>query len=133
MENDFSNKWKSSVQPRKQRKYVFNAPLHKKSKMLGSHLSKELIQKYAKRTMRPITGDKVKVMVGTHKGKVGKIEKIDTFSMKASITGIDIPKKDGSKSLIPIHVSNLKITELNLEDKKRKAILERNKNDKKTS
>ena len=127
MEKDFSNKWKSSVQPRKQRKYAYNAPLHKKSKMLGSHLSKELIKKYGKRTMRPIKGDKVTVMVGTHRGKSGKIEKIETFSMKVSVTGIEHLKKDGSKSLIPIHASNLKITELNLSDKKRKAILERKK------
>lgn len=129
MKIDFSNKWKSSKQPRKQRKYVYNAPSHIKSKMLSAHLSKELKTKHNKRTMRPIRGDKVKVMVGQHKGKMGKIEKVDLKEMKIIIHGIEMIKKDGNKVNYPIHVSNLEIVELNLEDKKRKAILERKKND----
>ncbi len=93
--------------------------------MLGSHLSKELKEKHNKRTMRPIKGDKVRVMKGQHKNKSGKIERIDVNKMKAYITGIDMIKKDGSKVIYPIHVTNLQIVELNLEDKKRKNILER--------
>ncbi len=121
----FSNKWKSSKQPRKQRKYTYNAPDHIKSKMISSHLSKELRAKHNKRSMRPIKGDKVKIIVGQHKAKVGKIEKIDTAKMKAFITGIEVIKKDGNKVPYPIQVTNIEIIELNLEDKKRKAILER--------
>jgi len=125
MDKDFSTSWKSSTQPRKQRKYLYNAPSNIKSKMLGSHLSKELKEKHNKRTMRPIKGDKVRVMKGQHKNKSGKIERIDVNKMKAYITGIDMIKKDGSKVIYPIHVTNLQIVELNLEDKKRKNILER--------
>lgn len=139
MKIEFSKAWKSSKSPRKQRKYTYNAPLHIKSKMLGSHLSKELKQKYNKRSMRPITGDKVKVMIGTYKGKIGKIERIIVKDQKVMITGIDMIKKDGNKVLYPIHASNVQIIELNLTDKKRKKILDKsnkgkeNKNDKKTS
>lgn len=125
MKQSFSNKWKSSKQPRKQRKYLYNAPEHIKSKIIKSHLSKELKEKYNKRTMRPIKGDKVKVITGQNKGKVGKVESVDLSSMKITINGIDFVKKDGNKVNYPIHASNLEITELNLEDKKRKAILER--------
>ena len=126
MKNSFSKSWKSSKQPRKQRKYSYNAPEHIKSKMLGAHLSKELREKYSKRSIRPIRGDKVTVMIGMHKGKNGKIERVDVNKMKVFITGIEMIKKDGNKVLYPINVTNLVVTELNLEDKKRKAIVERN-------
>lgn len=125
MEKLFSMKWKSSTQPRKQRKYVKNAPLHIKSKMLGCHLSKELRTKYNRRNVRVIKGDKVKVLVGQFRGKSGRIEEVDVKKMKAKIAGIEIIKKDGNKVLYPIHVSNLEIAELNLNDKKRKALIER--------
>lgn len=111
--------WKSSKSPRKQRKFLFNAPLHLKNKMIGSHLSKELRTKHKKRSIRVRTGDKVKVLRGQFKKKIGKVERIDTKKSKAYITGIETVKKDGSKALHPIHSSNLMITDLNLSDKKR--------------
>ena len=49
MKKDFSKSWKSSRQPRKQRKYVFNAPLHIRHKLVSANLSKELRKKYGKR------------------------------------------------------------------------------------
>ena len=44
---------------------------------------------------------------------------IDVSDMKAFINGIEVLKKDGNKVLYPIHVTNIMVTELNLEDKKR--------------
>ena len=76
MKKLFSTHWKSSKQPRKQRKYQYNAPLHIKHKFLGSHLSKELIKKHGKRSIPVRKGDTVKVLVGQYKGKSGKIEKV---------------------------------------------------------
>ena len=42
------------------------------------------------------------------------------------ISGIDVQKKDGNKTRYPINPSNVMITELKLEDKKRSEILKRN-------
>jgi len=42
MKQKFSTTWKASKQPRKQRKYSANAPLHIKRKMLSANLSKTL-------------------------------------------------------------------------------------------
>ena len=50
---------------------------------------------------------------------------------KAYITGIGLTKKDGSKVQYPVTISNVMITELKLDDKKRKKQLE-NKNEQKT-
>ena len=73
MKKEFSTSWIGSKQPRKQRKYRHNAPLHIKSKMMGSHLSKELRKKYGTRSVRIRKGDEVKIMIGKFKGKTGKI------------------------------------------------------------
>lgn len=125
MKNKFSNSWKGSVQPRKQRKYRFNAPLHIKHKFLSAHLSKELRQKYGIRNIPLRKGDLVRITVGNHKGKEGKIEKVYTKLTKVIVAGIQNVRSDGRKVSIPIHPSNLVIKELFLEDKKRKAIIER--------
>ncbi len=119
MKTKFSSSWNRSIQPRKQRKYRYNAPLHIKKKLVSSHLSKELIKKYNKRSITLITGDKVEILRGNFKGKTGTVEKVDRKDLKAYITGIETAKKDGSKTKYPIDPSNLIITELKLEDKKR--------------
>jgi len=115
----FSKSWIKSKKPAKQRKFVFNAPLHIKTKFVVSHLSKDLRKKYNHRGLRVRVGDKVVVTRGQFRKKSGKVEKIRVSDCKVYITGIEMAKKDGSKTLYPIHASNLMITELNLSDKKR--------------
>ncbi len=119
MKKKFSTNWKKSKQPRKQRKYRHNAPLHIRGKFLNIHLSKELAKKHNLRRLRVRVGDKVKVARGKFKKKEGKVELVDLKKSKVVITGIEVSKKDGSKSRPLIQVSNLLITELNLDDKKR--------------
>ncbi len=125
---EFKKSWKSSKKVRNQRKYRTNAPLHIKRKLMSSHLSKELKEKYHKRSAQIKKGDKIKIMRGTFKGKTGTIEKVETKRGKIFITGIEIIKKDGTKRLAPIASSNLLILSLDLEDKKRIKSMER-KND----
>ena len=127
MKNKFSKHWVSSKQPRKQRKYIANAPLNIKHKFLAAHLSKDLIKKYKKRSMPVRKGDTVKIVRGQFKKKAGKIEKVLLKRTRVYIENIQNVKKDGSKTYIPVHPSNLIITELNLEDKERQKILQRNK------
>jgi large subunit ribosomal protein L24 len=127
MKKDFSAQWKGSKKPRKQRKYRYNAPLNLRGRFLTAHLSKELAQKQGIRRVRVITGDKVKVMRGKFKAKEGKVEMVDSKKSRVMITGIEISKKDGSKSRPFIHASNLLIIELNLDDKKRLGNKEREK------
>ena len=52
MKKTHSTKWKASKQPRKQRKYRFNAPLHISGKFLSTHLSPELREVYKRRSIR---------------------------------------------------------------------------------
>ncbi|VVB83194.1 50S ribosomal protein L24 [uncultured archaeon] len=119
MKNKFSKHWKASTQPRKQRKYAANAPMHLKRKMLSVNLSKELRKKFSKRNIVVRKGDSVKVMRGKFKNKTGKITEVFTKISKVIIEGITVKKQDGSKANIKMRPSNLQIIELNLDDKKR--------------
>jgi large subunit ribosomal protein L24 len=119
MKKEYSNKWKGSKQPRKQRKYRANAPLHTRHKMASTNLSKELRTKYSKRNFPIKKGDTIKIMRGEFRGKTGKVSEINMKKLKVLVEGINRIKKDGTNVAVPIDVSNLQITELNLEDNKR--------------
>lgn len=122
MKNKFSTHWKESKQPRKQRKYLANAPLSIKRKLLSVNLSKELRKKVGKRNAVVRKGDTVKVMRGKFKLKTGKIMEVNVKKSKVIIEGITVKKQDGSKANIKMRPSNLQIIELNLDDKKRMKI-----------
>lgn len=127
MKTKFSSSWNRSIQPRKQRKYRHNAPLHIKQKFISTHLSKDLRKKYNKRNINLRKGDNVKVMRGQFKNKQGKVDEINLKKTVVYINGIEITKKDGTKTRHPLHPSNLMIIELNLDDKMRQKKLERGK------
>jgi large subunit ribosomal protein L24 len=114
-----------SSQPRKQRKFLYTAPLHVRQKMVSALLSKELREKFKKRSVPIHKNDKVKILRGDHKGKLGKVERVNLKKFKVYIEGIRVKKTDGSERPIPIHPSNMMITDLNLEDKRRVEILKR--------
>ena len=127
MKKKISSSWKSSKQPRKQRKYRHNAPLHIKQKFVSSHLSKDLRKKHNKRSLNLKNGDSIKIMRGQFKNKTGKIEEVNLKKTLVYVNGIEITKKDGTKTRFPIHPSNLMITDLNVDDKMRQKILARKK------
>jgi len=114
-----------SKKPRKQRKFLFTAPLHLRRKLMAAHLSKELFKKYKTRSLPVRRGDEVEVMRGEFKKRRGKISRVDLKKYKIYIEGIMRKRTDGTERQVPIHSSNLRIINLNLEDKKRVKILER--------
>lgn len=129
MKKKFSTSWVSSKKPRKQRKYRANAPLSIKRKFLSAHLSKELIKNYQTRNIPLRKEDKVKIVRGQFKGKIGKVVKVLMKKSKIYVENMQNTKNDGTKTYIPIDPSNAIIIELNLTDKRRKI----GKNDQKSS
>lgn len=115
----WSSSWKASVQPRKQRLYNYNAPLHVKSKMICSHLSKDLQKKYKTRSLRVIKDDVVKIMRGDFKNKQGKVIRVDTKKMVVFVEVAKRKRMDGSEVFVPLNASNLQIIELNLNNPRR--------------
>ena len=125
MKNEFSTAWIGSKQPRKQRKYLINAPLHTRHKFLSAHLSKDLRTKYGKRSIPVRKGDEVLVMRGNFKKKKAKITTVNLKRGKVFLENIQRSNRDGSKVNIPFYPSNLMIMTLALEDKERVAALNR--------
>jgi len=125
MKNKFSTHWQSSKQPRKQRKFAANAPLHIKHKFLSANLSKELRRKHGKRSLPLRKGDEILVMRGTFKKKKAKISTIELKRTRVALEGIQRTKKDGTKVNVWFAPSSLQIQTLTLDDKKRIAALER--------
>jgi len=116
-----------SAQPRKQRKRLYNAPLHKLPKLMSAHLSPELREKYGRRSFPVRVGDRVKIMRGEFKGVEGKVTKVDRERQMVYVENVTTKKVDGTTVQRPIHVSNVMITELNLDDEYRKQALLRGK------
>ncbi|HSU72309.1 MAG TPA: 50S ribosomal protein L24 [Candidatus Binatia bacterium] len=115
---NWSSHWKGSVKPRKQRSYAREAPLHVKRKFLGAHLSKELRGKHKTRSLPVRVGDKVTVLRGQFRKKSGKVERVDVKASRIYVAGVEMLKKDGSKTAYPVHPSNVIITEMH-QDKRR--------------
>ncbi|MBI2137701.1 50S ribosomal protein L24 [Candidatus Woesearchaeota archaeon] len=119
MKTVFSVGWNRSVQPRKQRKFRYNAPLHVRVRFVSAHLSPELRKRHGRRSLPLKSGDVVKVQAGSFKGKAGKVSSVDTKRVSAYIEGIESSRRDGTKVFVPVAVSSLMIVELNEEGGRR--------------
>ncbi|RLI22803.1 50S ribosomal protein L24 [Candidatus Bathyarchaeota archaeon] len=111
--------------PSKQRKRLYTAPLHIKYRFLSAPLAPELREKYGFRSLPVRVGDKVQIMRGDFKGLEGKVLKVFRKKLRITIEGITREKVDGTTINVPIHPSKVMITELNLDDKWRRKIIER--------
>lgn len=119
----------SSIQPRKQRKTRYDAPLHQRRHYVGVHLSKELRKKLAtkRRSVPVIKGDKVKVMRGKRKGFTGKITRVDLSACTVYLEGVVKSKARGTEVPMPIQPSNLLLIDGDFSKKGRKEVIERTK------
>ncbi len=106
---------------------IYQAAHHTRSKQLGSTLSKELREKYGRRSARVIKGDTVRVMRGEFKGIDGKVTQVSTEKSSIAVEGIKREKLKGGNVDIYIHTSNVMITGMNLDDKWRQNRLEKQK------
>ena len=114
-----------SKQPRKQRKVLYNAPLHARRKIMSVTLSKDLKEDFNRKSLSIRTGDTVKILRGEFEGHEGKVESIDLRNYKITIEGASINKPDGNAVPFPIHPSNAMIVSADLKDDRRSRIIER--------
>jgi large subunit ribosomal protein L24 len=114
-----------NIQPRKQRKKMYQAPQHDRYRRFSAPLSSALKSSHNTNSVPVRTGDTVRVMRGDYKGFEGKVNRVDRSKYRIFVEGVSMEKVDGSTVLIPIHPSKVTITQLNLDDKWRKEILKR--------
>ncbi len=113
------------MKPTKIRNYqIYRAPYAVKSKQVGTPLSKDLRQKYGKRSIRVVVDDSVRVIRGEYKGIDGKVTKVSIVKNSIAIEGIKREKLKGEKTDVYIPASNVLITGLNTDDHWRKTKLE---------
>ncbi len=122
-------KWTSSSKPGKQRKALFNAPLHRRRKIMTAPLSPELREEYGIRNIPVRVNDEVVIMRGRFKGTRGKVAKVDLRKMRIFIEGVTIKNARGEPRFYPIHPSNVMIVKLDLSDERRREAIERRKNE----
>lgn len=122
-----SDKMIQSSKPRKQRKALYNAPLHMRQKLVSAHLSRELRAQTGKRSLPARKGDEIKIMRGSDAGKTGKIAEVDLKKAKIFVEGIVRKTAKGNEAKIPLQPSNLLITKADFSDKMRQRILEKAK------
>jgi len=115
----------TSSKPSKQRKFLYNAPLHLRAKMMAAPLSPELRERYGRRSFPVRKGDKVRIMRGDYTGREGKVIGIDREKYRIHVEGLTRKRADGTEVPIPVHPSKVMIIDLDLGDERRKAALER--------
>ena len=108
-----------SIQPRKQRKALYNAPAHARGKHLSATLSKDLRADLGKRSLPLRSGDKVRVLRGDFKGHEGEVLSVDYTSYKVTIEEVTLSKPDGTAVFLPVDPSNLMIIDADTKDDRR--------------
>jgi len=113
--------------PGKQRKMHFNAPAHIRHKLMAAPLSSELASSRGVKTLPVRKGDTVRIQRGDNKGFEGKVSRVDPKHYRIYLEGLTREKVDGTNIFLSVHPSKIQIRNLNLDDKRRKEILERKK------
>ncbi len=114
-----------SKNPGKQRKALYQANMHTRHKFVAAHLSRQLIKQFGKRSLPVRKGDEVKVMRGKYSGVTGKVSDVDMKKLTVFIEGIKRKKVSGQEVPVPLKPSKLLIINPVLDDKHRKAVIER--------
>lgn len=113
-----------SKQPRKQRKERQDAPLHKRNKYVRATLSDDLREEYGTRSVRVSEGDTVEIMRGDYAGEEEEVLRVDLDETKVYVENVTVEKTDGEEVPKPVDASNLRVTDLNLDDPVREERLE---------
>ena len=111
-------------QPRKQRTQTRNAPLHERHDQVRSTLADDLREQYGQRSVRVNAGDTVEVLRGDHAGEEAEVIAVDLADEVVHVEGVTVEKADGEEVPRPLDASNLRVTDLDLEDDRRRARLE---------
>ncbi len=110
-------------QPHKQRTQTRDAPLHEKQKQVRATLTADLREEYGQRNVRVNAGDTVEVLRGDHAGTEGEVMDVDLRDGVITVEDVTVEKTDGEEVPRPLDASNVRVTELDLEDEVREARL----------
>ena len=114
------------MKPTKMRnKMIYQATFQTKNKQIASPLSKQLSERYRKKSARILKGDTVKILRGEFKGVDGKVSQVSIKNNGVAVEGTKKEKTKGEKFDVYTHASNVLITSLNTSDRWRITKLEK--------
>jgi large subunit ribosomal protein L24 len=112
-----------SSRPREQRKAYYQAHQQERRKRFTVLLSKELRNRYGRRSLVARKGDTVRIMSGSFVGKEERIGKVDYGHYWLIIDNVTLKKADGKLKQLPMSPVHVMLTKLNLTDPWRRRIL----------
>jgi len=105
--------------------FLSTVPLYVRRKQMSAPLTPELFEEHKTRSMQVREGDTVTIMRGNFAGVEGKVTNVNYKNGRLTIDGVTREKADGTAIGVPVHPSKVVIKSLNLDDKRRKEIVER--------
>jgi large subunit ribosomal protein L24 len=106
-----------TAKPRIQRRLIASATEKDLHKMMRANLSEKLREKYDIRSLAVREGDTAKIFRGDFAGIEGKIIETDRHSRRVIVEGVTREKVSGEQTRVPVHVSKVTLTNLDLSDK----------------
>jgi len=94
-----------SKQPKKQRKEIYEMPLHLRWRFFNAKVFDENGNKLGRERIKK--GTIVKIMRGAFKGHVGKVTKVDRKKIRIYVEGVTRKNMKGAEVPISIHPSNV--------------------------
>ncbi len=113
----------SSQQPRRQRKAAYSADHFERRRRMAVPLSRELRQRYGRRSVPVRKGDTVRVLSGSYVGREERVAKVDRRSYGVTLDNITGKTADQKLKPLPIRTSHLLLIRLNLSDAWRRRTL----------
>ena len=113
-----------SKQPRKQRNQTAEADLHERHSQVRATLTSDLREEHDQRNVRVNEGDTVEVLRGDFAGTEGEVLDVDLTDATISVEDVTVETADGEEVPRRLETSNVRVTDLNLEDSVRQDRLE---------
>ena len=105
--------------PGKQRRRMLTGVYHVKRKLLVAPIDKPLVKQVNRKRAPLRKGDTVKILVGDNKGKTSVVERVNYDKGLVYLKDVKVTNSRGQEKLLPFQASNLVITDLISNDKKR--------------
>lgn len=114
-----------TTKPSKQRRQAALATEKDLQRQMRGNLSEKLREKYGIRSVSVRKGDTVKILRGDFAGIEGKVIETHRRSQRVTVEGVTREKVSGKQTRVPVHVSKITVTSLDMSDRWRSEKLEK--------
>jgi len=114
-----------TTKPSKQRRQAALATEKDLQRQMRGNLSEKLREKYGIRSVSVRKGDTVKILRGDFAGIEGKVIETHRRSQRVTVEGVTREKVSGEQTRVPVHVSKITVTSLDMSDRWRSEKLEK--------